>query len=109
LSLIGFPPTAGFTGKWLVFTALGTIAQTTANLLIVILWLVGVLGTILSLYYYLKIPYALFFKTRQKLEASLGIPQSIQVILVFLVVLLVALFFFSHQLLGLLPTDQALP
>jgi NADH-quinone oxidoreductase subunit N len=109
LAFIGFPPTAGFTGKWLFFTALGAIAQTTANLLIVILWLVGVLGTILSLYYYLKIPYALFFKPGQKFEASLGIPQSIQVILVFLVVLLVALFFFSHQLLGLLPTGQALP
>jgi NADH-quinone oxidoreductase subunit N len=100
LSFIGFPPTAGFTAKWLVFSALGTTAKTNANLSIAILWLVGLLGSILSLYYYLKILYTLFFKPRQKLMPPLVIPQTMQVILAVLSFLLIALFFFTHKLLA---------
>lgn len=62
ISLSGIPPTGGFTSKLFVFSALwGSYAQTGKD---VLLWLLvfGLLNTIISLFYYLKIPYYAFLK-----------------------------------------------
>jgi NADH-quinone oxidoreductase subunit N len=62
VSLAGIPPTAGFTSKLFIFTALwDAYEQTDKNLL---LWLLvfGLLNTVVSLFYYLKIPYYSFLK-----------------------------------------------
>jgi NADH-quinone oxidoreductase subunit N len=60
LSLVGLPPTAGFTGKFLVLTALWDQMQRTGSFLLVALLVASLLSTVLSLYYYFKLPYAKF-------------------------------------------------
>lgn len=60
ISLVGLPITAGFTSKLLVFSGLlDAWSQTKKD---VLLWLFafGLLNTVVSLYYYLRIPFFLF-------------------------------------------------
>jgi NADH-quinone oxidoreductase subunit N len=53
LSLAGIPPTLGFTGKFLIFTAAIKAGETT-------LAVVGILSAALSVYYYLKVVVTLY-------------------------------------------------
>lgn len=62
ISLTGLPPTAGFTAKLFIFSALLQQFQETAMSLYWLMLLAGILNTVLSLFYYLKIPYYLIFK-----------------------------------------------
>ncbi len=62
ISLTGLPPTAGFYAKLFVFTALWETYQVTGNQLFLILLVFGLLNTVISLFYYLRIPYFLYFK-----------------------------------------------
>jgi NADH-quinone oxidoreductase subunit N len=57
LSLMGFPPTAGFLGKWYVFSAAINSGDD-------FLWLVilGVLASVVGAYYYLRVIVYLFMK-----------------------------------------------
>jgi NADH-quinone oxidoreductase subunit N len=57
LSLMGFPPTAGFLGKWYVFSAALAAGDS-------LLWLVivGVLTSVVGTYYYLRVIVYLFMK-----------------------------------------------
>jgi NADH-quinone oxidoreductase subunit N len=63
ISLVGLPLTAGFTAKLLIFTQLWQIRE---NTLMLALLVIGLLTTVLSLYFYLKIPYFLFFKKKEE-------------------------------------------
>jgi NADH-quinone oxidoreductase subunit N len=67
LSLVGLPPMAGLIAKINIILSLWPV--TIANPLLI--WLIAMIGigTIMSLYYYLRIPYALFFN-----EAALPAP-----------------------------------
>ncbi len=109
LALIGLPPTGGFTSKLLIFTSLWTTAQATRNPLMAALWLIGWLGSILSLYYYLQIPYRLFFKSSPKPKSNYPIPPTTQIALVLLTILLLGVFLATQQLRSLLPTIPSLP
>jgi len=62
ISLTGLPITAGFTGKLLVFSAVYNLYQQTHNILLLILLLTGAVTTVISLFYYIKIPLNLFLK-----------------------------------------------
>lgn len=109
LALIGLPPTAGFTGKLLIFSTLLEAAQAIDNPLLAILLSVSILGSVISLYYYLKLPYALFFKPiHQKVSAS-SVPLTEQVILILLTVVLSGLFFSSSILVELLQKWSTIP
>ena len=67
IALVGFPPTVGFTGKLLIFTALWEGYQTAHNPLLLIVLIVSLLNTAISIFYYLKIPFYMIFK-----EANVG-------------------------------------
>jgi NADH-quinone oxidoreductase subunit N len=57
VSLTGLPPTIGFIGKYMIFTALlgkGTVFLTLA--------IIGVLTSAVSLYYYFKIPLNMYLR-----------------------------------------------
>ena len=58
LSFAGIPPTAGFFGKFFIFKS-ALIAHDGALLWLVI---IGVLNSIISIYYYLKVVMAMYFR-----------------------------------------------
>lgn len=62
LSLVGLPITAGFTAKLFVFSGLLEAWSTTGKDVLLWLFVFGLLNTVVSLYYYLRIPYFLFLK-----------------------------------------------
>lgn len=62
LALTGLPPTAGFMAKWLLLVAVWQQVQGAGGVLWMALGLMGLLSTILSLYYYLRQSYVLFFR-----------------------------------------------
>jgi NADH-quinone oxidoreductase subunit N len=57
LSLMGFPPTAGFFGKWYVFNA----ALAAGNSMVIPV-VIGVLSSVIGAYYYLRVIVYLFMK-----------------------------------------------
>lgn len=62
VSLTGLPPTAGFTAKLLVFSSLWQAYQSGNDTHLLILLVAGLFNTVVSLFYYLKIPYYMFFR-----------------------------------------------
>ncbi|MCS6823081.1 MAG: NADH-quinone oxidoreductase subunit N [Cytophagaceae bacterium] len=61
VSLTGLPPTAGFYAKFFILSATWKMYISSHHYAYMILFSLGILTTILSLFYYLKIPYYLFF------------------------------------------------
>lgn len=62
VALTGLPPTAGFYAKLFVFTSVWETYQQTGNSLLMFVLVFGILNAVISLYYYLKIPYYMYFK-----------------------------------------------
>lgn len=62
VSLTGLPITVGFAGKVLVFSAVFEVYQQTQNPWLVALMITGAVTTVVSLFYYFKIPLHLFLK-----------------------------------------------
>jgi len=69
LSLMGFPPTAGFFGKWYVFKAALSAGDA-------LLWpvIIGVLTSVIGAYYYLRIVVYLFMKAPEE-GAPIAVPM----------------------------------
>jgi NADH-quinone oxidoreductase subunit N len=64
LALTGLPPTVGFTAKLLSFSALFSAYQSTGNPWLIWLFGLGLANAVISLFYYLRIPFLLFFRPR---------------------------------------------
>lgn len=62
ISLTGLPPTAGFTAKLFIFSSLWEAYRTTQDQILLWLLIFGLLNTVVSLFYYLRIPYFAFIK-----------------------------------------------
>lgn len=62
IALTGLPPTVGFTAKLLSFSALYDAYQQSGNGWLLALFALGLLNALISLAYYLKIPFLLFFR-----------------------------------------------
>ncbi|WP_428330233.1 NADH-quinone oxidoreductase subunit N [Mucilaginibacter sp.] len=62
ISLTGLPVTAGFTGKVFVFSAVYGIYQQNNDVWLLALMITGAVTTVVSLFYYIKIPLNLFIK-----------------------------------------------
>lgn len=63
IALTGLPPTAVFYGKLFIFTGLLGAYNLSGETIYLILFLIGLAGTLLSLFFYLKGPYYMYFKT----------------------------------------------
>jgi NADH-quinone oxidoreductase subunit N len=101
VSLVGLPLTAGFTAKLLVFSTLWQSNQSN-NYLLTSLFVVGLLNVVISLFYYLKIPFYLFFRSSETAKAG---PKSNFLIIIWTIVLvlpIIVLFFKSDWLTDLL-------
>lgn len=91
VALVGLPPTVGFMAKFLVFSALYTAYETTGEGWLLALFGWGLLNAVVSLAYYLKIPFLLFFRPPQ--ESSTNQVSSVAVsTAVFLAALTILLF-----------------
>lgn len=88
ISFVGLPLTAGFTAKLLIFSQLW---QNKDNPMTLVLLVVGLLTTAVSLYFYLKIPYFLFFKKKPE-NVDLKIDVFSQIVLLLLAFILILLF-----------------
>jgi NADH-quinone oxidoreductase subunit N len=62
ISLTGLPPTGGFTAKLFIFTSLWEAYSLTGKQILLWLLVFGLLNTVVSLFYYLRIPYYAFIK-----------------------------------------------
>ncbi|MDQ2658424.1 MAG: NADH-quinone oxidoreductase subunit N, partial [Bacteroidota bacterium] len=101
VALTGLPPTSGFTAKLFIFSGLWESYSTTDKPLLLWLLVIGLLNTVISLFFYMRIPYYAFIKggdpgkpqKKPRFENFLGI---------ILVVLIVAVFFLPGLLMGLI-------
>jgi NADH-quinone oxidoreductase subunit N len=99
IALTGLPPTAGFTSKLFVFTALWESYELTGKSLLLWLLVFGLLNTVVALFYYIRIPYYAFIKgSSVKFKANIFDPENFFGLL--LVVLILILFFNPGLLMG---------
>lgn len=101
IGLVGLPPTGGFTGKLLMFTALWDSFAITNDSSLLWLFIVGLLNAAIALFYYLKIPYFMFLK-EPKVDKRLDFSNKDSAILIVLVFIILLSFFKADLLLNLL-------
>ncbi len=94
LSLIGIPPTAGFFGKFAIFSAAVKAGYTT-------LAIVGVVMSVVSVYYYLRIPVLMYMRDPTEERGRMEIASGEGLVLGFCAVAVVFL--------GLFPDHGSLP
>lgn len=103
ISLTGLPPTAGFTSKFLIFSTLWESYSVSENNWQLYLIIFGLLNTVVSLFYYLKIPYYMIFKPLNESikpgQIKFGIENYLSVVMVLAVLIL---FFKPDWLMGLI-------
>ena len=101
IALTGIPPTSGFTAKLFIFSSLWEAYANTGKTLLLWLLIFGLLNTVISLFYYLKIPYASFLKASDSVETKKrgGFENLLGFILV---VLIVVIFFLPGLLMSLI-------
>jgi NADH-quinone oxidoreductase subunit N len=103
LALAGLPPTFGFTGKLVVFSQLWEQYQIRPSALWLNLLVLGLLSTVVALFFYLRIPYFAFIKDSQQ-QPGIQVPANLLITAIVLALLLVVLFFFPSLLMGWLNT-----
>ena len=85
-SLMGLPPFGGFTAKYLLFTEVFS----SGHIGLVIL---AAIGSMVSVYYYLKITVSLFTKTENEVTpVSLPFPASLTIVILIFLLLVSGLF-----------------
>ncbi len=93
ISLAGIPPTAGFFAKLNIFSALWETYQNTNQPILLWLFIFGLLNTAIALFFYLKIPFYLFFK--EPLDNQAFELNSKQYFLAIILVLPILILFFK--------------
>jgi NADH-quinone oxidoreductase subunit N len=93
VALAGLPPTVGFTAKWLVFSALWDSYQQQAQPWMLWLLVGGILNAAISLAYYLRLPYLLFFKAAPSPSPAVQSPAWDSLLSGALLVAILMLFF----------------
>lgn len=91
IALTGLPPTAGFTAKLLIFTQLYTSWQLVPGSAKLFLLIFGLLNTVPALYYYLRIPYMMFFKEKST-QITSPLPIWLKIYFLLMLFLLLGLF-----------------
>jgi len=99
LALVGLPPTAGFVGKFMIFTAIWERIQYSGDFLFAVLLIAGFLSTLLSVYYYLNFSYRLFCQPTQLPTTTTHVNNAEKIILWCLIALILAGFFMANSLL----------
>jgi NADH-quinone oxidoreductase subunit N len=101
ISLTGLPPTGGFIAKLFIFTALWDSYTQTGKSIVLVLFLAGLVNTVVALFFYLKIPYYLFIKSGVSSPASaLKTPLLSLILQLFLAAIVLLVFFQPDLLMG---------
>jgi NADH-quinone oxidoreductase subunit N len=100
ISLTGLPPTGGFMAKLFVFSSLWGRFSMSGDQVFLWLFAIGLLATVASLFYYLKIPYYLFLKQPTKTFTDQKISFRANLLTILLVIVLLYLFFQPALLMG---------
>jgi NADH-quinone oxidoreductase subunit N len=95
IALTGLPPTVGFTAKFLAFSALLEAFQTSGNPWLPALFGIGLLNAVISLFYYLRIPFLLYFRPAPEAYLSDKSPSHPQLILAAVLTIPVLVLFFK--------------
>jgi NADH-quinone oxidoreductase subunit N len=90
VSLTGLPITAGFSGKLLVFSSVYGLYQNVNNPLLPALMITGAVATLVSLFYYIKIPRNLFLK---RAEVVVDYNENQSFLLAFVVIVCILVIF----------------
>jgi NADH-quinone oxidoreductase subunit N len=99
ISLTGLPITAGFTGKLFVFSAVYAVYQQGHDLWLLLLMITGALTTVVSLFYYIKIPLQLFIKKGEPNTYPVSQSAYLLIFAIIISVVLVLLGIFPDKLL----------
>ena len=102
ISLTGLPVSAGFTGKLFVFSAVYGVYQQNHDVWLLLLLITGALTTVVSLFYYIKIPLYLFLKKSENTTNANSNSNSIIVFAIIISLIIVLLGIFPDKLLGFL-------
>lgn len=97
IALTGLPPTVGFTAKLLAFSALLEAYQTNTNPWLLALFGIGLLNAVVSLFYYLRIPFLLYFRPATGSYLSDTKTSRAQLILATVVTVPVMVLFFKPE------------
>lgn len=91
VSLTGLPPTAGFTAKFFVFSTALDAYYNSGSALILTMIIIAAISTLISLFYYFKIPLNAYLKDSNQLEikSSLTAKTYLSILLAFLLLLLI--------------------
>ena len=101
ISLVGFPITSGFTAKFFIFSSLWEAFSQSGKPILLVLFVFGLTNMVVSLFYYLKMPYYLFLKeVAAEKSIPVNTPRWENLLSAFLVVLLLVLFFQPDLLMG---------
>jgi NADH-quinone oxidoreductase subunit N len=92
IALTGLPPTAGFTAKLLIFSSLWASYEQSGSLILLFVFIVGLLNTVISLFFYLKIPYYQFIKEKKRDATGLRISFAENLLTILLAIALFYLF-----------------
>ena len=92
ISLAGLPITAGFNGKLLVFSSVYSVYQQNHDIWLLLLMITGALTTVVSLFYYIKIPLNLFLR---KPENTIDFPASSPYLLIVSTIIALLLIYFG--------------
>ena len=94
IALTGLPLTVGFTAKFIIFSSLWEQYQQNNQPILLWLFTFGLLNTAVALFYYLKMPYLMFFKETGNEENIVVTPSFGQkILIVSLAIPIVWLFF----------------
>ena len=102
VALTGLPPTGGFTAKLFIFSGLWEAYQATDKTLLLWLLIFGLLNTVISLFYYMRIPYFAFIKAGDSIAGLEKRGQFENLLGLILVVMVLVIFFIPGLLMGLI-------
>ena len=102
ISLTGLPVSAGFTGKLFVFSAVYGVYEQSHNTWMLVLMITGAVITVVSLFYYIKIPLNLFIKRTESVTKPVIKSRNIIILTCAICVFIILLGIFPDFLLKLL-------
>ena len=92
VSLVGIPPTIGFVAKLMVFTSTFSVFQSTGYIGSLLLLIVGTLTSVISLFYYFKIPLYAFLRNSDDGALRETKQSNVLITLAYILTFLVILF-----------------